>query len=355
MSLTIVNPSAFEMTGAMFESPTQVVDWAAGVCYARAPHLTQGKQEAFIKNLVLKGHMTPLEFVTVFYSSPVGVYPKGLIETDPASPSLPYIREESVRGDGGDWFFRGAVNLRALVDYFNAFPDTYWDGEGTIVPCVLSSLYWKVFGCGPFSFLKGCVKDPGCSEEGIVESLSMVDVCVTSCGVEPPLDPRYWGLERPIIQFGCSRNISHQLVRHRNFSFCQESQRYVDYYGGLSVVAPEAITREGSRVEFLWREHTDSCHITYRTLIDQGVDKQTARGCLSGDTATWVAACADLTNWAWLLHLRSGRGADPEMRRLVSGLKERMLARYPHFAKELDRAEGRYGRGKQEAKPGTGA
>ena len=51
----------------------------------------------------------------------------------------------------------------------------------------------------------------------------------------------YGILEHLSISFlveGVSRSLTHQLVRHRHFSYCQESQRYVSYRELPYVIPP---------------------------------------------------------------------------------------------------------------------
>ena len=43
---------------------------------------------------------------------------------------------------------------------------------------------------------------------------------------------------------GVSRALTHQLVRHRIASFNQQSQRYVKYTEGLSVIKPESVAAD---------------------------------------------------------------------------------------------------------------
>ena len=42
--------------------------------------------------------------------------------------------------------------------------------------------------------------------------------------------PTEYHEKRYTVKFTCSRSISHEFVRHRTFSFMQESQRYCNYY-----------------------------------------------------------------------------------------------------------------------------
>ena len=42
-------------------------------------------------------------------------------------------------------------------------------------------------------------------------------------------EPSKFHIKRYCVKFICSRSISHELVRHRVFSFIQESQRYCAY------------------------------------------------------------------------------------------------------------------------------
>ena len=53
------------------------------------------------------------------------------------------------------------------------------------------------------------------------------------------------------LRIVCSRSCSHQLVRHRHFSFCQESQRYVKIDEPVCV-APEGFYDWDESTRTLW-------------------------------------------------------------------------------------------------------
>ena len=59
------------------------------------------------------------------------------------------------------------------------------------------------------------------------------------------------------IKFICDRGVSHELVRHRLASYCQESTRYCNYskegFGGEITVIRPAFLVEGTKAFACWR------------------------------------------------------------------------------------------------------
>ncbi|NED69930.1 FAD-dependent thymidylate synthase, partial [Streptomyces sp. SID10244] len=65
---------------------------------------------------------------------------------------------------------------------------------------------------------------------------------------------------------GISRSCTHELIRHRHFSYSQLSQRFVPEHDS-NVVAPPAI-RGDAELEALFTQATDSARKAYSELLD---------------------------------------------------------------------------------------
>lgn len=113
-----------------------------------------------------------------------------------------------------------------------------------------------------------------------------------------------------------TRDVSHQLVRHRLASYQQESQRHVSYSDCLEVIAPVNIT--DPKMEAVWLGAMSDAQKTYAALIEMGAKKEDARTVLPGATATRLFARMNLRELRHFLKLRLSLQAWSEMRRLAT-------------------------------------
>lgn len=297
-----LHPSAIQVKGGTFDRYSQLIDWGGSICYGRPMKNNEEQEQKFCKNLFKSGHMTPFEFVTIALSK----------IDHRALPSLLEVPHSHVRAKDGVFYW--ITNLRAMIEGC--------DQDGYLLDILVHTLENP-----QLSFLKESIEEK-------------VGICLDRGGDTTPFNVRLGPLwdddflhkdktTRPIVLFTCSRSMSHQLVRHRRASFLQESQRYCRYDDSLQVIMPLALCGLSSKSQNIWRDHMESCHRAYKELKNNGADSQTARGCLPGDTVTRVAMCASLKEWAWVFHLRCSPAADPEMRRIMVPLRERMVMEYP--------------------------
>lgn len=90
------------------------------------------------------------------------------------------------------------------------------------------------------------------------------------------------------IKFICDRGVSHELVRHRLASYCQESTRYCNYskegFGGEITVIRPAFLVEGTKAFACWRGACETAERSYFSLLEWGCSPQEARFSLDLDT-----------------------------------------------------------------------
>lgn len=131
------------------------------------------------------------------------------------------------------------------------------------------------------------------------------------------------------VRFICDRAIANELVRHRVFSFSQESTRYVNYKEGVTFVAPEPY---GDNT--VWFAAMEAAEKSYIAMIEAGCAPQEARNVLPLSTKTELIMTGTFTQWKEMLKLRTAPGTHPQMRYLM----QRLMAdeKYP---KEMWEAE----------------
>jgi len=141
-------------------------------------------------------------------------------------------------------------------------------------------------------------------------------------------------------KFICDRGVSHEIVRHRIASYCQESTRYCDYDKGqvCFVIPPWVDIKEGiwdsirfqdERVgecvtEDLWLASMLCAEQGYQKLRKQGWSPQQARSVLPNSLKTEIVMTANLREWRTFFKQRTAKAAHPQMREVAIPLLEKM-------------------------------
>ena len=140
-------------------------------------------------------------------------------------------------------------------------------------------------------------------------------------------------LEHATVTFyitGISRSCTHELIRHRHFSYSQLSQRFVPEEDAL-VVPPPAIEDDPELVE-VFTAAADQSREAYRTLLTALEEKfatepnallrrkqarQAARAVLPNATETRIVVTGNLRSWRHFIGMRATEYADVEIRQLA--------------------------------------
>ena len=122
---------------------------------------------------------------------------------------------------------------------------------------------------------------------------------------------------RVMIKCVTSRSVTHELVRHRLFSFLQESQRYCRYKGKLTLIDPVTQYDEFGYVDDTLINFFEMVSDIYDYLLTKGMSPQKARIVLPNQTKTEIFALGFYDYIAsWVAAQRCSKYADPAMRRL---------------------------------------
>lgn len=154
------------------------------------------------------------------------------------------------------------------------------------------------------------------------------------------------------VKFICDRGVSHELVRHRVFSFAQESTRYCNYskskFGNqLTFIIPswlnveECIKEFGSLTALEYHKDIDKfqkselvnesnflqslawSESNYLTMVENGMKPQEARAVLPNALKTEVVMTGFLKDWKHFFDLRCSVNAHPDMKLLADELKHK--------------------------------
>ena len=134
-------------------------------------------------------------------------------------------------------------------------------------------------------------------------------------------------------KFVCDRGVSHEIVRHRLASYCQESTRYCNYskdgFGNeITVIKPCYLT-EGTPGWDIWRDACKCVEDAYFDLLNWGCSPQEARAVLPNSLKTEVVMTANLREWRYFFKLRTVQPAHPQMREVAGMLLQQMREMLP--------------------------
>ena len=145
--------------------------------------------------------------------------------------------------------------------------------------------------------------------------------------------------KRISVRFVCDRGVSHELVRHRVFSFAQESTRYCNYskdkfnneitfifpnWLGLSYMTPDWYGKPDPNLEHRAFYHIlEQCEKSYLRLLELGWQPQQARAVLPTALKTEVVMTGFVSDWEHFFTLRTSKAAHPQMRELAVSLYQK--------------------------------
>ena len=168
--------------------------------------------------------------------------------------------------------------------------------------------------------------------------------------------------KRYTVRFICSRSIANEVVRHRDeMSYCQESQRYVNYsldkFGNdITYIIPKKIKDiindladtydpiEQTKRDWLVNIPLEEAIIDYGIVLNDGImcwckslerdeadymylvntcewKPEEARGVLPNDCKTDIIVTGSEAAWKHFFELRTAPGAHPDMRELACPLE----------------------------------
>ncbi|MDR1558502.1 MAG: FAD-dependent thymidylate synthase [Clostridiales bacterium] len=121
------------------------------------------------------------------------------------------------------------------------------------------------------------------------------------------------------IKFVCDRGVSHEIVRHRLFSFAQESTRYCNYSkdrfnSELTFIKP-CFWAEADDAYSVWLNAMEAAERAYFELLNtcKAIPEQ-ARSVLPVSVKTELVVTGNAREWRHFFKLRTDKAAHPQMR-----------------------------------------
>ena len=147
------------------------------------------------------------------------------------------------------------------------------------------------------------------------------------------------------MDINTTRDIAHQIVRHRSFSFQEFSQRYADPTKDMGFVTREARLQDAKNRQNSIETYNavmnknwemKQMHIqhnaeqVYRWAIENGIAKEQARVVLpEGVTKTRLYMSGTLRSWIHYIDVRAEEGTQKEHREIAIQARKEILTYFP--------------------------
>lgn len=274
------------------------------VCYKSEGKIEEGSAEKFVANIIKRGHEAVLEHASF------------IVEVDPEfyDETKYVINQLEERGDFIS-FLRFTFDTRPII-------------SGNVRA-------WR-------SFFAAAMKDYGhlpIASEKFIKNNPIVFPEFQDVKFKPYANASDFKILNPseldstneklthqdvTVKFVVDRGVSHEIVRHRIASYCQESTRYCNYskedFGSeITFIIPHYLDYKSAAWN-TWKETMKACEDAYFKLLDIGLLPQEARAVLPNSLKTEVVMTANLREWLTFFKLRTANAAHPQMREVTRPL-----------------------------------
>lgn len=136
-------------------------------------------------------------------------------------------------------------------------------------------------------------------------------------------------IQRFSFRIICSRAIANEFVRHRGFSFSQESTRYCNYNkdkfnNELTFINSDSLKDTNDFVKFLVHCSFKVSEIIYKVLGKFKLTAQQMRDVLPLSTKTELIMTGTTEQWNEFFKLRCSQNAHPDARKLAELIKKKV-------------------------------
>ena len=287
--MKLIKPS-FEIweQGAGLEGVYKQIERAGRVCYKSEDKITETSAKEFVERMIKSGHGAMLEHGTVYLFCD-----RGILEV----------------GDTG--------RCRSITELsHNKYSKSKWLEDGLYI-----TTNYRV----------------------LVEN-DWLDTLKYIC------EPTEYHAKRYTVKFICDRGVSHEFVRHRVFSFAQESTRYCNYSKDkfnncVTYILPNWCTKVNiedyernpkliynangtltdNEISFLCGLYDNEER--YLELLENGWKPQEARAVLPNSLKTELVMTGFAKDWEHFFKLRDAGSAHPQARELAQPLHEEFIER----------------------------
>lgn len=139
---------------------------------------------------------------------------------------------------------------------------------------------------------------------------------------------------------GVSRSLTHELIRHRHFSFSELSQRFVDVSNAKVITPPAMTTGDDSVLHHAMARVQVSYDRILNILTGRGLSRkqirEAARAVMPNMTETKIVVTGNLRAWRHFIKVRGTIYADAEIRAVAVGVADELSKLFPDAMADLE-------------------
>lgn len=278
--------------------PIKKIEKCGRVCYKSEDKITEDSAEKFVANIIKRGHEAVLEHASFIFQVSYNVY-EDLRDkvrfVENRYPVKMYLRFTDSNGyivSGNVRAWRDFLFFAGVPPYMNDFIEA----KPILFPEFKSDFPFNLKG-GKWSIIQISADELVSTYQRLVH-------------------------EDVSVKFICDRGVTHEIVRHRPASFCQESTRYCNYsngkFGGEITVIKPCFFKENSTRYLNWFVACESAETAYNAILEDGGTPQEARDVLPNSLKTELIMTAPLMEWCHFFNLRMSSAAHPQMQEVAS-------------------------------------
>jgi thymidylate synthase (FAD) len=151
------------------------------------------------------------------------------------------------------------------------------------------------------------------------------------------------------VRIVTDRGVTHELVRHRPFSFAQESTRYVNYGNkGCQFLIPcwfsdedKSVLKNGGWIDSdvqklsptaqMWTQAMYNAANSYQSLVNNDWVPQMGRSVLPNSTKTEIVMTGNMNEWVHFFNMRVPKAAHPQMREVAVPMLKECIGNKPEL------------------------
>ena len=262
-------------------SPMGLIERIGRTCYKSTSEYTEETAKKFFNQLVERGHYAMLEHAILIFAMPVSSFNSEIIGTDFSAKATHELRYFNLTQLSKD-----RVLISGSVRAFNECNIDPLRGLLSLVDDNL--LYTPCFG---YFVPEGA--------EWVNDLRALPDITLSEMAVHTYMT----------LDIECDRGITHELVRHRNCAFAQESTRYCNYtkdkFGGeITFVRPPEQAMKDLKDYEMMKEAFRKSEELYNHLVNKGMPPELARQVLPMGLSSEIVITANLAEWKHIIDLR---------------------------------------------------
>lgn len=289
--MKIIN-AGFEVYPKDSITPTQYIEKIARVCYKSEDKITDGSSQRMMKSLYKHNHHAMLEHY-IFTVRLNAEHLKVIIEE--LNPSYLLI---TICKDGKYGYISGSA--RSLGEQYQIAVTSGKTISATYLLAIMNYIMIDKFSNTEAIF-------PDVSHtmaDFYTYGKILADVKLVDPSTFPIDSVEYVTHNWISVKFTVDRGISHELTRHRNVSFAQESTRYCNYKDDCVFIQP-CYWKNPSFEMINWEVACQMSEEMYHKFIRNGVTPQEARAVLPTSIKTEIIMTANIAQFIHIINLRA--------------------------------------------------